>query len=369
VTEPLMDYSQHGQALVIEQMITEDTPRVFIDVGAHDGLTGSNSRRLLEQGWRGVLIEPVPAVFSRLERNCSGFEMATLVQAACSDHRGTARIRIGRDGACGQLSSLSSHPVIAENLTQESIEVNTTTLPDVISEYRIPQDFGVLLVDTEGWDLTVLRTLEGTSVRPRIIVTEEFAATDREKYAFLSQLKYRFAGTWGSDSLWIRQDHPADITSLRLPIRRLPDHWIPPGNLVGGGQTFIDYNPSFGSCMAGWACRPTGGSLEQNVAILLQKVDSPQRYGFLAWRVPRQDVADYLKSPDLLMAGYRAPLDIPQGEYEVRIIQFGNGVHTNDAAGRLSFRESEIRQVPHQPAAAGVRSTLGDSLSRLFNTS
>jgi len=331
----LVDYSQYGQGLILEQLITDDTPRVVVDIGAHDGIDGSNSRVLLERGWRGLLVEPVPSVFARLQINSTGFHNVSLVEAACSDSAGMAAIYLGKDGAMPQMSSLSRHPAILENVTDTSIGVRTTTLADLISDHAIPEDFGVLLVDTEGWDLTVLRGLDRMRARPRIIVTEEFGGTNEEKYAFLAERGYRFVGVWGCDSFWIGGSHPADTTSLQFPIHRLPANWLPRREPSGSGRVMLDNYPMPGVCVIGWAWTQIDKEPEPNVALALSRVDSPQRYFFQAWRIPRPNVAAAFHSEKLLMSGYRAHVDVPAGVYDLRVIQLGAGVYTNDFAGKL----------------------------------
>jgi FkbM family methyltransferase len=342
---PLIDYSQHCQSLILDQLLTDDIPRVVVDIGAHDGLHGSNSRALLESGWRAVMVEPIPDVFSQLRQNCGHFHNATLVPAACSNVKGIATIRVGKDGACGQMSSLSTDPIILANVTEESFEVATTTLSDLISGHAIPWDFGVLLIDTEGWDFTVLKTLEGSQVRPRIIVTEEFAANDHEKYAFLAKLGYRFAGVWSSDSFWVSETHDVDVTALRIPIIRLPDDWVPAALREEGGRAWVDSDPHARGCVVGWACLEGERLMEPNAAVSLQRVNSPQKYCFRAWRIPRPDVAQYFKSPDRLMSGYRAPIDVPGGKYEVRVIQFGTQFYADDSAGRVFVQDGQVQRV------------------------
>ena len=77
--QSMLDYSQHGQALILRQLITPDTPRILVDIGAHDGMTNSNSRALVEQGWRAVLVEPLPMAFAQLRENCRDFPETTLL--------------------------------------------------------------------------------------------------------------------------------------------------------------------------------------------------------------------------------------------------------------------------------------------------
>ena len=35
------------------------TPEVFVDIGALDGITNSNPRLFLSQGWKGILFDPI----------------------------------------------------------------------------------------------------------------------------------------------------------------------------------------------------------------------------------------------------------------------------------------------------------------------
>lgn len=45
----------------------------FLDCGANDGVTLSNTRALAERGWKGVLIEPSPKAYARLVENYKNF--------------------------------------------------------------------------------------------------------------------------------------------------------------------------------------------------------------------------------------------------------------------------------------------------------
>jgi FkbM family methyltransferase len=279
----------------------------------------------------------MPLVFSRLQANCADLSDVSLVQAACSDCNGTTSIRLGKDGALGQMSSLSRDPGIVSNLADELIEVRTITLEKLLLDQNIPEDFGVLLIDTEGWDLTVLRGLDKISSRPRIIVTEDFAGTNEEKYAFLTRQKYQVAGNWGSDSFWVHESHSADFKLLRLPTLRLPPNWEPAAKPTGSGRVMFDRNASFGYTIAGWAWTDAGKQPVRDIVIALHGITSGNEYFFQAWRTPRPDVATVFKSSHLLMSGFRAHVDIATGMYELIVIQQADGFHTYDSIGHISL--------------------------------
>jgi len=47
--------------------IIDGTKPTFLDLGSNDGQTFSNTRALVERGWRGVCVEPSPTAFAKLK--------------------------------------------------------------------------------------------------------------------------------------------------------------------------------------------------------------------------------------------------------------------------------------------------------------
>jgi FkbM family methyltransferase len=61
-----MMHSQNDEERVIEEFFRDKPQGWFLDVGAYDGVTLSNTRALALKGWSGVLIEPSPFAFIKL---------------------------------------------------------------------------------------------------------------------------------------------------------------------------------------------------------------------------------------------------------------------------------------------------------------
>lgn len=80
----MTDYSQDGQQEVFARRLAGRRGRL-LDVGAHDGTTGSNSRALIEAGWGGVLIEPCPAFAGLASRLWAGRADVAVICAAVAD--------------------------------------------------------------------------------------------------------------------------------------------------------------------------------------------------------------------------------------------------------------------------------------------
>lgn len=74
-------YSQYGEDRVIEKLLAGRTG-TLLDIGAWDPFTFSNSRLLIEQGWKAVLVEPSPGPLRKLLQEYGGNENITVVGAA-----------------------------------------------------------------------------------------------------------------------------------------------------------------------------------------------------------------------------------------------------------------------------------------------
>jgi hypothetical protein len=115
----------------IARLDPEGVARTAVDVGAGDGIRGSNTYALFLRGWRGV-----------------GFE-------------GDAR-RAGR---------LARAYRNLEGVEAQQTLVTPDNVVRLLREHAIPEDFGVLSLDIDSYDYWVLdAVLE--SFRPRVVVTE-----------------------------------------------------------------------------------------------------------------------------------------------------------------------------------------------------
>lgn len=96
-------YSQWGEEIIVADFFGDFTGQ-FLDIGAFDGVTGSNTRLLAEKGWSGVLVEPNPANFVKLLDNCRSFPKLQCVNAAVARPLATGLCKFyDLKGQCGTL--------------------------------------------------------------------------------------------------------------------------------------------------------------------------------------------------------------------------------------------------------------------------
>jgi len=62
-------YSQEGEDLVLANMFGDDYRGIYVDIGAHDPYAWSNTKKLVDRGWRGLNIDPLPGAAERFRRH------------------------------------------------------------------------------------------------------------------------------------------------------------------------------------------------------------------------------------------------------------------------------------------------------------
>jgi len=139
---------------------------VFIDVGANDGITWSNSLTFeINYNWHGLCIEPHPKAFEKLQTNrkCLTFNCAISNNSEEQDF-------MVIDGYAEMLSGLTStyDQQHVERIKRETnthgdkvtvIKVKCKTLTTLLNENNI-LNVNYLSVDTEGAEINVIESID-----------------------------------------------------------------------------------------------------------------------------------------------------------------------------------------------------------------
>lgn len=166
----------------------------FVEVGANDGLQHDHLRSLItSRPWHGIMVEPVPFVFARLRQTYAGMDRVILENVAIADREGPlpfyhlaqarpdelARLPQWYDGI-GSFSreALLRHrrhiPDIDERLVR--VDVPCLTFEGLCQKHRVGE-IDVLVIDTEGYDHEILRSIDLAVHRPRLVVYEHYHLT------------------------------------------------------------------------------------------------------------------------------------------------------------------------------------------------
>ncbi len=184
-----MKYSQNDEEGVINSLFG-DTGR-FLDVGAFDGKTFSNTLKLYERGWSGVLVEPSPLAFAGLQRQYVDSTRVTLVNAAIADSSG--KIRFFDSGG----DAISSTDVLHKAKWEagykckfDEIEVDCLTWKSLFNIYCKDMTFDFVNIDTESTNLQLLKTFPFDKCLPMCMCIE-YDSYRKEMMDILSGHGYR----------------------------------------------------------------------------------------------------------------------------------------------------------------------------------
>lgn len=200
--------SQHGEDDLIASLIPSDCERVFVDVGANDGISWSNSYNFAKAGFRVLLVEPMPIYAGRCAVNHRDNPNVFIEPYAISKDLGTATFYVNLDAASDLLAMRSSlvREVVPSNDITEVI-VPTAPLSFLLAKHKIPDRYAVLSVDAEGMDLHVLETADLDRRRPQVICVEN-GLDDTPIRNFLASKDYRLVTKLGEVNDVFVDDRP-----------------------------------------------------------------------------------------------------------------------------------------------------------------
>jgi hypothetical protein len=143
-------YSQLGQdKWILGKVYPGVRDGYFVEIGAWDAEVDSNSKALEGRGWNGVCVEPFPRNWKN--RTCRLFE-----EVVYSRKGETIRFR-----TAGELSGIDEHLGFWKGLVARApaVELQTTTIGDVLQRAGAPRFIHYMSIDTEGSELEILKGL------------------------------------------------------------------------------------------------------------------------------------------------------------------------------------------------------------------
>jgi FkbM family methyltransferase len=160
--------SQLGQDVLVDQYLQGKRNGVFVDIGAYDGVTFSNTLMLeRDRGWTGLCVEPLPDVFAALQRSrrcicvhaCMGNREEASVEFLAI-HSGAVHTRM----LSGVLSEYDPRHLARVDVelqqaggSKQLIGVPMRHLHGLLRQHGIGH-VDYLSIDTEGSELLILRS-------------------------------------------------------------------------------------------------------------------------------------------------------------------------------------------------------------------
>jgi FkbM family methyltransferase len=205
-------YSQCGQdKWLVETIFPGLRNGVFVDIGAHDGVSFSNTVFLEKLGWTGLAVEPIPDVFERMSRN----RTCAKVNGCISAEAGKAKF-LKISGYSEMLSGLMQQydPRHLDRISREvewsggsieETEVQCYRLNALLEEHGL-REVHYLSIDVEGAEYDILRSFDFGAVNIRVWGIEN-NYRDHRIPALMKRMGYEMAAVVG-DEFYLRRRAP-----------------------------------------------------------------------------------------------------------------------------------------------------------------
>lgn len=134
-------------------LVNRFNPGYFLEIGANDGFTLSNTHYLEKCfGWMGLLVEANPKFRESLQQRSSN----SVIAAIANEERDYLFCDAGLYG--GLLDSLDATHM---NITRDSVTITVrgTTLKNVLSEHSAPSVINFVSIDVEGAEVPIVEQL------------------------------------------------------------------------------------------------------------------------------------------------------------------------------------------------------------------
>ena len=194
--------SQDGEDAIIADLFPGVTNGCYVDIGAGEAISCSNTYRLWEKGWRGLLVEPrKDAVYDLCYHR-----WGDVVYPVCaSNYIGTNKLYLH-----GSVSSMRAEWNIEEQAAPWS---ETETMHSILAKFPVIRDTCQLCsIDVEGAEREVLEGIDWATFRPKVFVVEYliYGASppkndnSAEWEPMLLEQGYKLEATTGLNKIYVR---------------------------------------------------------------------------------------------------------------------------------------------------------------------
>lgn len=172
-------YTQNGEHEIIIPFFEGKNPSDlnFLDIGANDGKSFSNTWDLNLLGWGGCCVEPSAKAFVKLSENYLNNDRVHLFNFGISDSEGIfkfyeSRNWVDKEAPISILSSLyQSHQNNFYGMNWEEVDCKFVTFEHFLEQSPIKK-FDFVSIDVEGHDFIVLNQINLSEIDCKLICLE-----------------------------------------------------------------------------------------------------------------------------------------------------------------------------------------------------
>ena len=192
-------YSQYGQDTYVDSYFNKKLNGVFLEMGAYDGINGSNSYFFESfRGWTGLCVEPIKSAYESLckSRKCHVENCAISHKEGYSDFTEYGRRKL--------FSGLSDYCL---KLPRRSVTYKVQTMPlqTLLDKYHL-YDIDFFSLDVEEAELIVLQSIDFSRVNIKLMFVENHDDSKNRILIpeYLRQFGYAFKERRSVDDVFVK---------------------------------------------------------------------------------------------------------------------------------------------------------------------
>jgi len=163
--------SQYREDRILARIFAGILKGTCVEVGAHNGVDLSNTYYFEQLGWRCILVEPNPVMWTVIR----DARRAVLFECAASAREGQAILHVGvGDGKdfTSTLDAASVERIKQQGAQVSDVPVRTRRLDDMLEECRV-EHLDFVSIDVEGHELDVLEGFDLNRWKPQLVILED----------------------------------------------------------------------------------------------------------------------------------------------------------------------------------------------------
>lgn len=218
-------FSQHGQDKFLNEVLFKNKKQgVFLDIGANDGITFSNSYFFeKELGWTGTCFEPQKEAFLKLQSNRNSLNVK-----GCASDQTCIDVFYNVTGYGEMLSGLKSQydPRHLERIKHTIAEHGGSIFETDIECYNINEflinnknyEIDFMSLDTEGGELKILKAIDFSIIKMKAVVIENNYGTN-EILDFMQEQGFYRVAYLATDEIYINPKHYGLVKTILLKVK------------------------------------------------------------------------------------------------------------------------------------------------------
>ena len=159
---------------LLEALFGRGSDRCFVEVGAYDGESYSNTSCLADRGWRGLYIEPVERAYLKCVERHRANPRVQVSNHAIGPEAATIRFWDNGEFSTGSPDEMALNVASGwlDSAGAREIAVPQVRLDTALRQAGIEPGFDLLVIDVDGMEEAVFQSFDLAVWRPRCMIVE-----------------------------------------------------------------------------------------------------------------------------------------------------------------------------------------------------